>query len=167
MRQRVVIAMALICNPELLIADEPTTALDVTIQAQILTMICDLQRAYNTSVILITHDLGVVAETCDKVAIMYAGQIVEYGTLEDIFTGEKHHPYTLGLFGSLPSLTDDSKRLNPIEGLMPDPTVKPEGCWFAPRCCYCKKKCETQAPEIWNCDGHKIRCHMIQEGDME
>lgn len=167
MRQRVVIAMALICNPELLIADEPTTALDVTIQAQILTMICDLQRAYNTSVILITHDLGVVAETCDKVGIMYAGQIVEYGTLEDIFTGEKHHPYTLGLFGSLPSLTDDSKRLHPIEGLMPDPTVKPKGCWFAPRCRYCKKICETQAPEIWNCDGHQIRCHMIREGEME
>ena len=104
MRQRVVIAMALICNPKLLIADEPTTALDVTIQAQILSMICDLQRKLGTSVILITHDLGVVAETCDKVAIMYAGEIVEYGRLEDIFAGKLHHPYTEGLFGSIPNL---------------------------------------------------------------
>ena len=123
MRQRVVIAIALICNPKLLIADEPTTALDVTIQAQILSMICDLQRRYRTSVIMITHDLGVVAETCDKVAIMYAGEIVEYGTLADIFVGEKHHPYTVGLFQSLPGCSGNKKRLQPIEGLMPDPTV--------------------------------------------
>ena len=109
MRQRVMIAMGLICHPQLLIADEPTTALDVTIQAQILTIICNLQRKYNTSVIMITHDLGVVAETCDKVAIMYAGEIVEYGSLRDIFTGETRHPYTEGLFRSLPSLTGDSK----------------------------------------------------------
>ncbi len=113
MRQRVVIAMALILSPELLIADEPTTALDVTIQAQILTMICDLQRKYETSVIMITHDLGVVAETCDKVAIVYAGEIVEYGTLSDIFNGGRHHPYTEGLFGSIPSLTEETKRFIP------------------------------------------------------
>lgn len=119
MRQRVVIAMALVCNPDLLIADEPTTALDVTIQAQILSMICDLQRKYGTSVIMITHDLGVVAETCDKVGIIYAGETVEYGSLEDIFTGEKHHPYTKGLFGSIPDLEDNERRLHPIEGLMP------------------------------------------------
>ncbi len=160
MRQRVVIAIALICNPELLIADEPTTALDVTIQAQILAMICNLQRKYGTSVIMITHDLGVVAETCDKVAIMYAGEIVEYGKLKDIFEGEKHHPYTVGLFGSIPSLTGDDRRLHPIDGLMPDPTKKPEGCWFAPRCGRCTEKCRTQAPPVWEKDGHQIRCHL-------
>ena len=160
MRQRVVIAIALICNPDLLIADEPTTALDVTIQAQILTIICNLQRKYNTSVIMITHDLGVVAETCDKVAIMYAGEIVEYGSLRDIFTGETHHPYTEGLFRSLPSLTGDSKRLKPIEGLMPDPTEKPQGCWFAPRCGRCTQKCRQEAPPVWEQEGHQIRCHL-------
>ncbi|MEZ3467775.1 MAG: ABC transporter ATP-binding protein [Schaedlerella sp.] len=160
MRQRVVIAIALICNPDLLIADEPTTALDVTIQAQILTIICNLQRKYNTSVIMITHDLGVVAETCDKVAIMYAGEIVEYGSLRDIFTGETRHPYTEGLFRSLPSLTGDSKRLKPIEGLMPDPTEKPQGCWFAPRCGRCTQKCRQEAPPVWEQEGHQIRCHL-------
>ena len=160
MRQRVVIAIALICNPDLLIADEPTTALDVTIQAQILTIICNLQRKYKTSVIMITHDLGVVAETCDKVAIMYAGEIVEYGSLRDIFTGETRHPYTEGLFRSLPSLTGDSKRLKPIEGLMPDPTEKPQGCWFAPRCGRCTQKCRQEAPPVWEQEGHQIRCHL-------
>ena len=163
MRQRVVIAMALICDPSLLIADEPTTALDVTIQAQILTMIRELQRKYGTAVIMITHDLGVVAETCDKVAIMYAGQIVEYGTLEDIFTGEYHHPYTIGLFGSIPSLTGETKRLSPIEGLMPDPTVQPEGCAFAPRCRFCREECRKRKPDIWERDGHQIRCHFADE----
>ena len=161
MRQRVVIAIALVCNPALLIADEPTTALDVTIQAQILTMICNLQRKYGTSVIMITHDLGVVAETCDKVAIMYAGEAVEYGTLADIFTGENHHPYTVGLFGSIPSLTEESKRLHPIEGLMPDPTEKPAGCWFAPRCRHCTEKCKKQVPPVYEKNGHQIRCHLF------
>lgn len=159
MRQRVVIAIALVCNPKLLIADEPTTALDVTIQAQILSMICDLQRKYGTSVIMITHDLGVVAETCDKVGIMYAGEIVEYGTLKDIFTGEKHHPYTEGLFGSIPSLTENTKRLHPIEGLMPDPTKLPEGCKFAPRCTRCMEICKKKRPGVWEEQGHQIRCH--------
>lgn len=163
MRQRVVIAIALICNPDLLIADEPTTALDVTIQAQILTIICNLQRKYKTSVIMITHDLGVVAETCDKVAIMYAGEIVEYGTLNDIFTGEKHHPYTEGLFRSLPGLTGNSRRLHPIEGLMPDPTEKPMGCWFAPRCGHCMERCTQEEPPVWEKDGHQIRCHLFKE----
>jgi peptide/nickel transport system ATP-binding protein len=160
MRQRVVIAMALVCNPSLLIADEPTTALDVTIQAQILTMICNLQRKYKTTVIMITHDLGVVAETCDKVAIMYAGEIVEYGTLAQIFTGESHHPYTVGLFGSIPTLTGDDRRLHPIEGLMPDPTEKPAGCHFAPRCSRCMELCKEQAPEVYEEAGHQIRCHL-------
>lgn len=163
MRQRVVIAIALVCNPKLLIADEPTTALDVTIQAQILSMICDLQRKYGTSVIMITHDLGVVAETCDKVGIMYAGEIVEYGTLADIFTGESHHPYTQGLFGSIPSLTENTRRLHPIEGLMPDPTKLPEGCKFAPRCSRCMEICSRKKPEIWEENGHQIRCHCFGE----
>lgn len=164
MRQRVVIAIALVCNPKLLIADEPTTALDVTIQAQILSMICDLQRKYGTSVIMITHDLGVVAETCDKVGIMYAGEIVEYGTLADIFTGKNHHPYTEGLFGSIPSLTEHTKRLHPIEGLMPDPTELPKGCKFAPRCTKCMEICKNEKPKVWEEKGHQIRCHCFGEG---
>ncbi len=161
MRQRVVIAIALVCNPSLLIADEPPTALDVTIQAQTLSMICDLQRKYGTSVIMITHDLGVVAETCDKVGIMYAGEIVEYGTLADIFTGEKHHPYTDGLFGSIPSLTENSRRLHPIEGLMPDPTELPKGCRFAPRCKRCSEICRQKKPPVYEENGHQIRCHLF------
>ena len=166
MRQRVVIAIALVCNPKLLIADEPTTALDVTIQAQILSMICDLQRKYGTSVIMITHDLGVVAETCDKVGIMYAGEIVEYGTLEDIFTGENHHPYTTGLFGSIPNLQENARRLHPIEGLMPDPTDLPEGCKFAPRCSHCTELCKKKQPKVWEENGHQIRCHLFSSPEM-
>ena len=164
MRQRVVIAMALVCNPQLLIADEPTTALDVTIQAQILSIICDLQRKYGTSVIMITHDLGVVAETCDKVGIMYAGEIVEYGTLEQIFTGDQHHPYTVGLFGSIPNLKENARRLHPIEGLMPDPSNLPEGCSFAPRCKHCMEQCRKQKPQTWEKDGHLVRCHLAGKG---
>lgn len=162
MRQRVIIAIALVCNPDLLIADEPTTALDVTIQAQILTMICDLQRKSGTSVIMITHDLGVVAETCDKVAIMYAGEIVEYGTSKDIFTAENHHPYTDGLFASIPSLTERSRRLHPIEGQLPDPTNLPTGCKFSPRCTKCTEICRQAAPEVYEQDGHAIRCHLCR-----
>ena len=168
--------MALICNPKLLIADEPTTALDVTIQAQILSMICDLQRKLGTSVILITHDLGVVAETCDKVAIMYAGEIVEYGRLEDIFAGKLHHPYTEGLFGSIPNLKDNSRRLHPIDGLMPDPTHLPDGCRFAPRCKYCQDICLNSVPPIYtDAEGsgiasqteamHLIRCHFAEKAE--
>ena len=163
MRQRVVIAMALVCSPELLIADEPTTALDVTIQAQILAMINELQRRYGTAVIMITHDLGVVAETCDYVAVVYAGEIVEYGTLADIFTGERHHPYTTGLFGSIPDIKKRTARLKPIEGMLPDPTLLPEGCKFAPRCTHCTEKCRTSKPPLRVENGHTIRCHLYED----
>lgn len=163
MRQRVVIAMALVCNPAVLIADEPTTALDVTIQAQILAMIKELQEKYGTSVIMITHDLGVVAETCDDVGIMYAGEIVEYGTLEDIFTGERHHPYTEGLFGSIPSLTEETRRLHPIEGLMPDPTDLPKGCNFSPRCTKCMEICRQTPPPVTQVNGHLVCCHLFAQ----
>lgn len=158
MKQRVVIAMALSCDPQLLLADEPTTALDVTIQAQVLEMINQLKEKFNTAMILITHDLGVVAETCDKVAIIYAGQIVEYGTKKDIYKNTCH-PYTKGLFESLPKMEDDSARLHPIPGLPPDPTNLPEGCAFASRCSYAEEAC-TKAPvemkEIT--PGHLCRC---------
>ena len=130
MKQRVVIAIALACNPMLLIADEPTTALDVTIQAQVLAMMTELKEKLETAMIMITHDLGIVAQTCDKVAVMYAGEIIEYGSVEDLFTGENHHPYTEGLFGSIPNLELEEDRLHPIEGMMPDPTDLPSGCAF-------------------------------------
>ena len=158
MKQRVVIAIALACNPQLLIADEPTTALDVTIQAQVLDMMNNLKNELGTSMLLITHDLGVVAETCDKVAIIYAGEIVEYGTLEHIFN-HTAHPYTHGLFGSLPSLDKDVHRLSPIEGLMPDPANLPSGCKFHPRCTRATETCANCHPEIVDIgDGHLVRC---------
>ena len=160
MKQRVVIAIALACNPELLIADEPTTALDVTIQAQVIEMMIKLKNELQTSMILITHDLGVVAEMCDKVGIMYAGEIVEYGTLEDIFDGEQHHPYTVGLFGAIPNLDVETDRLTPIDGLMPDPMNLPEGCNFCPRCKYADERCRTENPVSWEVgEGHTIKCH--------
>ena len=163
MKQRVVIAMALACNPELLLADEPTTALDVTIQAQVLEMMMELKEKMNSSMILITHDLGVVAETCNKVAVIYAGQIMESGSREDLFLGPTH-PYTLGLFGSLPKLDDDSKRLTPIPGQPPDPTEEIEGCPFAPRCSRATEACwhgEIPATELSS--GHFVRCINIQK----
>ncbi len=167
MKQRVVIAMALACSPELLIADEPTTALDVTIQAQVLDMMNDLKDRLGTSMILITHDLGVVAEMCDEVAVIYAGEIVEIGTAYDIF---KHmsHPYTIGLFESLPDLKSASKRLKLIPGLMPDPTNLPEGCKFAPRCSHCTDACRAGAIPLTELSaGHYCRCLHPQrrEGD--
>ena len=165
MKQRVVIAMALACEPELLIADEPTTALDVTIQAQVLRMIQDLKAKLNTSVLLITHDLGVVAQTCDSVAIMYAGEIVEQGTVEDIFRGEKHHPYTVGMFGSIPKLDQTSDRLHPIEGMLPDPTNLPEGCNFSPRCPHCMEVCKTTPPCVSRENGHEIACHLYVKSE--
>ena len=164
MKQRVVIAMALACNPELLLADEPTTALDVTIQAQVLEMMMDLKRKLNTSMILITHDLGVVAETCDKVAVIYAGQIVESGSKEAVFRNPVH-PYTKGLFGSLPRLDDNSRRLSPIHGLPPDPTNLPEGCAFHPRCPMACEACScgTTPEAIEVTPGHFVRCILCQK----
>ena len=169
MKQRVVIAMALACEPELLIADEPTTALDVTIQAQVLKMIQELKIKLNTSMLLITHDLGVVAQTCDNVAIMYAGEIVEQGTVEDIFRSKEHHPYTVGLFGSVPKLNEKSDRLHPIEGMLPDPTKLPEGCKFSPRCPHCMDICKTTPPSVVKEGTHEIACHLYstQKGGVE
>lgn len=158
MKQRVVIAISLACEPELLIADEPTTALDVTIQAQVLAMMNELKDKLGTSMIMITHDLGIVAETCDKVAVMYAGEIVESGTVEDIFCGEKHHPYTEGLFGSIPRLDVETKRLKPISGMIADPANLPSGCKFHPRCPYAKECCEGEVPHVWTENGHSILC---------
>lgn len=161
MKQRVVIAMALACEPELLIADEPTTALDVTIQAQVLMMIKELRNRLGTSMLMITHDLGIVAKICDDVAVMYAGEIVEAGTAEDIFLAEKHHPYTEGLFGSIPNLHSRAARLTPIPGLMPDPSNLPKGCYFAPRCKYCMDICTKEHPENMTEGTHSLRCHLF------
>ena len=163
MKQRVVIAIALVCEPKLLIADEPTTALDVTIQAQILKMMNELKRKNNTAMIMITHDLGIVAEMCDKVAIMYAGEIIESGTLDDIYNSDKHHPYTVGLFGAIPDLTKDTARLSPIPGLMPEPTNLPEGCKFHPRCPHCMEICKKICPEQKTIGTHTIKCHLFDK----
>ncbi len=161
MKQRVVIAMGLACDPELLIADEPTTALDVTIQAQVLAMMNNLKQELHTSMIMITHDLGVVAMICDKVAIVYAGEVIERGTVEDIYSGNKHHPYTEGLFGSIPDLTEKTRRLSPIEGLMPDSSDLPSGCKFHDRCPYTKAICREQAPGVYSNGTHAIKCHLF------
>ncbi len=163
MKQRVVIAMALACNPHLIIADEPTTALDVTIQAQVLALMDNLRKQYNTAMLLITHDLGVVTEICDKVAIMYAGQIVESGNLADIYE-RTAHPYTKGLFGSLPSLRVKTRRLSPIQGLMPDPSNLPDGCFFHPRCPRATELCARRAPRVTEIEpGHTVRCLRYEE----
>lgn len=164
MKQRVIIAMALVCNPHLLIADEPTTALDVTIQAQVLDLMQKLKEKYGTSMLMITHDLGIVAEVCDDVSIMYAGRIVEHGTLEDIFN-HTSHPYTEGLFGSLPNIEDRTAELKPIPGLMPDPTNLPGGCTFHPRCKYCKELCKTRVPAVTRLsDTHIVSCLAYEDG---
>ena len=164
MKQRVIIAMALVCNPHLLIAEDPTTALDVTIQAQVLDLMQKLREKYGTSMLMITHDLGIVAEVCDDVSIMYAGRIVEHGTLEDIFNNTSH-PYTEGLFGSLPNIEDRTAELKPIPGLMPDPTNLPKGCVFHPRCKYCKEICKSRVPVITRLsDTHIVSCLAYEEG---
>ena len=165
MKQRVIIAIALACSPQLLLADEPTTALDVTIQAQVLDMMNELKEKAGTSVLLITHDLGVVAKMCDRVAIMYAGEIVELGTAEQIFD-KTAHPYTQGLLDSLPRLAGTSKRLRSIPGLMPDPTALPKGCSFAERCSYATEECRQQKCGLEEMDsGHLVRCiHRLEKG---
>ena len=165
MKQRVVIAMALACRPKLLLADEPTTALDVTIQAQVLDMINDLKKQLNTAMIMITHDLGVVAEVCDDVAVVYAGEIIETGSREAVFDNPSH-PYTIGLFGALPDLKKDVKRLSPIQGTPADPTDLPPGCKFHPRCIHASDRCRQQACELTELQGepgHFVRCHKLAE----
>ena len=166
MKQRVVIAIALACNPKILIADEPTTALDVTIQAQILEMIRDLRDRFRTSMLLITHDLGVIAQNCDYVSVIYAGEIVETGTVHDIFR-HKLHPYTAGLFSSIPNINEDVERLVPIDGLMPDPTDLPAGCAFCDRCRFATEQCRTEHPHLVNMGGeegsHQVRCLRYKE----
>lgn len=164
MKQRVVIAMALACNPKLLLADEPTTALDVTIQAQVLELMSDLKKKLGSSMILITHDLGVVAEMCDMVAIVYAGEIVEFGTKRQIFKNPLH-PYTEGLFNALPSLNGTEARLKPIEGLPPDPANLPEGCKFRPRCPYATDACRQPVKAYEAEPGHFCLCIGKQEGN--
>ncbi len=162
MKQRVVIAIALACNPDLLLADEPTTALDVTIQAQVLDLIAELRNKYNTAMLLITHDMGVVAQVCDTVAVIYAGSIIEYGTKQQIF---KHpsHPYTIGLFGAIPDMNEDEEWLHPIDGLPPDPTNLPQGCSFAPRCKYATDACRKEPISMYKTqDGHDCRCCRIE-----
>ena len=161
MKQRAIIAMALLCNPEILIADEPTTALDVTIQAQVLEIIRNLVREQDMSMILITHDLGVVAETCDHVAIMYAGEVVEYGTVWDVYTNPKH-PYTRGLFDSIPKMDGEEERLSPIPGVAPNSTALPGGCYFHPRCKFCQDRCREQSPEMKGTE-HQYKCWLDLE----
>ena len=160
MRQRVMIAMALACRPKILIADEPTTALDVTIQAQILRLMNDLQKENGTAIMFITHDLGVINEMADDVVVMYCGQVVEQAPARVIFTNcEKSHPYTEGLMYSIPRLNDDRKKLDPIPGAVPHPLDLPKGCKFAPRCKYCTQKCIDAEPELKQvAEGQYVRC---------
>ncbi|MEY8394945.1 ABC transporter ATP-binding protein [Lachnospiraceae bacterium 45-P1] len=165
MKQRVIIAIALACSPQLLIADEPTTALDVTIQAQILHLMKELKEKKNTSMIMITHDLGIVAETCDRVAVMYAGRIIEEGNLDEVFN-HTLHPYTEGLFNSLPNIKNRRAKLQPIHGLMPDPTNLPKGCAFAPRCNYATEACQERRPQLTDFGGtHKAACLAYENKD--
>ena len=164
MRQRVMIAMALSMNPHLLIADEPTTALDVTVQAQILELIKKLRDEIGMAIMLITHDLGVISETCERVIVMYAGEIVESGETAHIFD-ETAHPYTEALFDSIPSLNTKTARLSPIPGLMPDPTELPGGCVFHPRCTKRMEKCDKEVPEAYEVSpGHTVKCHLYCGG---
>ena len=167
MKQRVVIAMAIVCEPELLIADEPTTALDVTIQAQVLMMIRELRDRLGTSMLMITHDLGIVAKICDDVAVMYAGEIIESGTVFDIFTSKRRHPYTQGLFDSIPSLGARTARLQPIQGLMPDPSDLPKGCYFSPRCKHCMEICTKEHPKKVTEGTHTLLCHLYSDSSTE
>ena len=163
MRQRVLIAMALIMNPALVIADEPTTALDVTIQAQILELLVDLQKRLGTSILMITHDLGVIAETTSRVLVMYGGEIVEEAPVKVLFASA-HHPYTEGLMNAMPQITESKERLNVIPGTVPPPTAWPSGCRFRDRCPYSWEKCEREHPPLYQIgDGHTSRCHLAVE----
>jgi peptide/nickel transport system ATP-binding protein len=164
MKQRVVIATALACSPKVLLADEPTSALDVTIQAQVLDMMIDLRDKLGTALVMITHDLGVVAKICDSVAVMYAGKIVEFGTLRDVFNTPKH-PYTEGLFNSLPNVRDKTAQLKPIPGLMPDPTKLPPGCAFEPRCGYAIEACKAPCAVHSFSDTHTTLCSRFSDPD--
>lgn len=167
MRQRVMIAMALACDPKILIADEPTTALDVTIQAQILSLMNDLQKETNTSIMLITHDLGVVAQVADHILVMYSGKIVESASAIELFANPKH-PYTQGLLASIPNLDDDRERLTSIEGVVPNPINLPEGCYFAPRCKYAMDRCRIEQPPQYIINGeHTTACFLYDENETE
>ena len=158
MKQRVIIAIALACNPQILIADEPTTALDVTIQAQILEVMKDLRNKFGMSMIMITHDLGIIAEVCDEVSVIYAGRIVEHGSIRDVFK-RTLHPYTEGLLQSLPQINDDREMLVPIPGMMPDPMELPPGCAFEPRCAYGCDRCKNEIPgKYYVSDSHYVAC---------
>ncbi|MBA1334432.1 MAG: Oligopeptide transport ATP-binding protein OppD [Firmicutes bacterium] len=162
MRQRVMIAMALACNPEILIADEPTTALDVTIQAQILELMKDLKDRLDAAIMLITHDLGVIAEVAENVLVMYAGKVVEYSDVMSIFKNPKH-PYTKGLLNSIPKLNETREKLDVIEGIVPNPYEMPEGCRFHPRCKHAREICKQQQPELIEFQGHQVRCFMYTD----
>jgi len=163
MRQRVMIAIAMSCDPKLLIADEPTTALDVTIQAQILDLMKDLSDKTNTSILIITHDLGVVSDIADKVLVMYCGQVVEEAPVEELFN-EPLHPYTVGLMESIPSLDGDADRLVPIQGSVPSPENFPKGCRFAPRCPHAFDRCLQEVPSLMSIDGKRsVRCFLYDK----
>ena len=162
MQQRVEVAIGLSCHPDLLLADEPTTALDVTIQAQVLDLIHDLMVERNTALMLITHNLGIVAQMCDYVAVIYGGEIVEYGTKREVFKNPTH-PYTIGLFGAIPSMQGDEERLKPIAGIMPEPSELPAGCKFHTRCPYATDKCREGAVPVVELGGtHKCQCHNVE-----
>ncbi|HUZ18314.1 MAG TPA: ABC transporter ATP-binding protein [Spirochaetia bacterium] len=163
MKQRIVIAMALIGEPELILADEPTTALDVTIQAQILELMRRLQAEFNTAMLLITHDLGVVLEVCTRVAVIYGGEIVEIGTIEDVYNKEDNHPYTEGLFKCIPELKTETARLTPIAGNMVNPEELPVGCRFYDRCIYRTDECSTETPGFYTNGAHSIMCFRYRE----
>ena len=164
MKQRVVIAMALVAEPKLMLADEPTTALDVTIQAQILALMGELKEKFDSAMVLVTHDLGIVAEFCDSVAVVYAGEVIERGTVEQVFERTKNHPYTEGLFNCIPDLTTDAPRLTPIPGYMADPSNLPKGCKFADRCAYATDACRAAVPaDIEVEPGHFIRCNRMKK----
>jgi peptide/nickel transport system ATP-binding protein len=166
MKQRVVIAMALACEPKLIIADEPTTALDVTIQAQVLKMMSELKSIFDTSMIMITHDFGIVVKMCDEIGVMYAGEIVEYGTVYEIFDPSlPHHPYTKGLLGSIPKMTEKTERLQQIMGTLPNPSNLPIGCNFASRCEHCMASCLQKQPRTYQKERHQILCNLYWAGD--